>query len=195
MRAVWRNDGAEADDARVSLCEAVRNEQERAALRGVFALKDATLIPEVASAIGVYGYSAFRDGEVITFKKSEYGRTSYKVYCYESRGMAVLFRFDEQRVDSVASDEEQRFTLLHSIAHALVKQSALEAGVEEGTFLAKVFDRDYAVLLYEARGAEAGGLEYVFKYRLPNLFINARGMLSQCRYQCDSACFDCLFNK
>jgi hypothetical protein len=177
----------------LKLSEAVQDEQERAALRGVFALKDAILIPEVTSAIGVYGYSAFRDGEVITFKRSEYGRTRYKVYCCESRGMAILFRFDERQVDSAASSGEERFTLLHSIAHALVKQSALEAGVEEGTFLAKVFDGDYAVLLYEARGAEAGGLEYVFKYRLPNLFVNARRMLSQCRYQCDSACFDCLF--
>ena len=175
------------------LSQVVRNEQERAALRDVFALKEAMLIPEVTSAIGVYGYSAFRNGAVITFKKSEYGRIYFKVYCHESKGMAALFRFDEQQVDRVAPDEQQRFTLLHSIAHALVKQSALEAGVEEGTFLAKVFDKDYAVLLYEARGAEAGGLEYVFKYRLPNLFINARRMLSQCRYQCDSACFDCLF--
>jgi hypothetical protein len=177
----------------LKLSEAVQDEQERAALRDVFALKDAILIPEVTSAIGVYGYSAFRDGEVITFKRSEYGRTRYKVYCCESRGMAILFRFDERQVNSAASNGEERFTLLHSIAHALVKQSVLEAGVEEGTFLAKVFDGDYAVLLYEARGAEAGGLEYVFKYRLPNLFINARRMLSQCRYQCDSACFDCLF--
>ena len=177
----------------LKLSEAVQDEQERAALKGVFALKDAILIPEVTSAIGVYGYSAFREGEVITFRGSEYGRTRYKVYCCESRGMAILFRFDERQVDSAASSGEERFTLLHSIAHALVKQSALEAGVEEGTFLAKVFDGDYAVLLYEARGAEAGGLEYVFKYRLPSLFINARRMLSQCRYQCKRACFDCLF--
>lgn len=187
------SEGVKSLPALFKLSDVVKDEQEKTALREVFAVEDAVLIPEVTSAIGVYGYSVERDGPVITFRKTERGRVVYKVYCSESRGMAALFRFDEDKIRSVAKDDEDEFTLLHSIAHALVKQSALEAGVEEGTFLAKVFERDYAVLLYEARGAEEGGLEYVFKYRLPSLFVNARRMLSQCRYQCDSACFDCLF--
>jgi len=146
------------------------------------------LLHDVMAVICAYGYKTSRDAIVRFFEKYEEGRKKYYAYFSRRKGSAIFFKM--KKVDL---DGERWFTFLHTVEHALVKASHLLAGAKEGAFMGKVLQNAGAVVIYEAEASERGSLDYIFEYRLAELFTEAHRLLFACKYGCNSACMGCVF--
>ena len=143
------------------------------------------LLRDVAAVICTYGYSTGRDAYVKFFEEYGVKGKKYMAYASISEGNAILVKMKPYNGD--------RFTFLHTVEHALTKACHLLAGVQEGAFMGKILEDSNAVLIYEAAGSEQGGLEYIFRHRLPQLFTEALKLLFTCKYDCDEACPGCVY--
>jgi hypothetical protein len=168
----------------------VLREEALELLGDVFSLDTSNLhlLHDVTAAICTYGYKTGRDAMVRFFEKYEGGRRMYYAYFSRRKGSAILVKMKKEGLGG-----EDWFTFLHTVEHALVKASHLLAGVKEGAFMGKVLRNTGAVVIYEAESSERGGLDYIFEYRLIELFTEAYTLLRACKYDCDSACMGCVF--
>lgn len=87
------------------------------------------------------------------------------------------------------------FRLLHSIEHLLTYQAAIVTGLEESSFNGMVMIDKCAVLVYERANVEAGGIDYIYKEKLPELINESISWIRDCKYDCRDGCVKCLFIK
>ncbi len=149
------------------------------------------LLGNVKAAIVCYGYYAKKDAVIQPWEERDVNfRKHYKAYVAIAEGEAVLLR-----VRGFLVNDEDKFTFLHTLEHALTKSFHLLAGVESGSFIGKVLDDLNVILIYECSEDDKGSLSYAFDHKLTEVFVEAQRMLMSCKYDCRNACVGCLYVK
>jgi hypothetical protein len=166
-------------------------------LEGIFGVdtENLMLLRDVTAVICAYGYSSGNHAMVRFFEESSGRGMKYKAYASINEGNAIYVKMElsEDLNRPYNERHSKRFVFLHTAEHALTKACHLLAGVQEGAFMGKVFPDSNAIIIYEAAGSEQGGLEYIFKHRLAQLFTEALRLLLTCKYDCGEACPGCIY--
>ena len=147
-------------------------------------------------------------------------RPSYKAYAVGAEGKGLYVKLNKEAVskaigikpaeyDSVASNsvlsvknlssrelKERGDTLipiLHGVEHALISQASLVTGLADSAFTGKILLRDCGVLIAEREDVETSGVDYIVQRKLTEWLSTAQIKVSDCRYDCQTACVKCLF--
>ena len=88
--------------------------------------------------------------------------------------------------------------LLHSFSHALIKQSSVHTGLDEGTCSELLFVNCCSFLIYSTSTVNTGGFEYLFKYSLVDWFSEIKAAVEGCTLDpmCSEdggRCFSCMY--
>ncbi|MBU1623109.1 MAG: hypothetical protein KJ597_06050 [Nanoarchaeota archaeon] len=103
-------------------------------------------------------------------------------------------------IDKESKEYQMVMTLLHTLAHILIKKSAIHTGIDANSCSEMVFPNNGAILIYSTSNINIGGFGHVFENYLFDLFKESDFELRQCIYDpaCNStdgssgACFSCL---
>lgn len=88
--------------------------------------------------------------------------------------------------------------LIHTISHILIKKSVLYTGLDEDSYGELLFPSNYSLIVYSTSTVNIGGIDYLFKYHLPNWFSDLDTDSCDCVFDPAclgevGACFNCLF--
>jgi hypothetical protein len=134
--------------------------------------------------------TADRIGEYATQLKSGSGNAD-EIYAWLSQNSKAVLN-EDPRTHSIFLD---LFRLLHSIEHLLTYQAAIVTGLEESSFNGMVMIDRCAILVYERANVEAGGIDYIYKEKLPEWINECVSWVRDCKYDCRDGCVKCLFIK
>ena len=103
-------------------------------------------------------------------------------------------------LDKNSKEYEMIRTLLHTLAHTLIKKSAIHTGIDSNSCSEMIFTNNCAILIYSTSNINIGGFGHVFENYLFDLFNESDYELRQCIYDpvCNSndgskgSCFACL---
>jgi hypothetical protein len=89
-------------------------------------------------------------------------------------------------------------TLLHTLAHTLIRRSSLYTGLDSDSCSELIFANNASILIYATSNVNIGGFAFVFQYSLTNWFNDIKIDISECTLDpaCiheTGACFSCLY--
>lgn len=102
------------------------------------------------------------------------------------------------KMDKDSNEYEAVYTLLHTLAHLLLKKSSLHTGLDEQSCGEMIFPNNCAILLFSTGNINIGGFGFIFENFLYELFTESDFELRKCIYDplCikeKGACFSCMY--
>ncbi|MGP8056926.1 MAG: DUF1998 domain-containing protein [Nitrososphaerales archaeon] len=170
-----------------------------------------------------YTFNSFEPGlKVNLYSSIDYRtkRPAFKAYAVVATGKGLYVKFNKARIasaigiqtkdyDSTASnsilnvknlssrDLKERgdalISVLHAAEHALLSQASLVTGLADSSFAGKIMLRDCGVLIAERENVETSGIDYIVQRKINEWLLTAELRVSDCRYNCQTACVKCLF--
>ena len=88
--------------------------------------------------------------------------------------------------------------LIHTLSHILIKKSALYTGLDENTYGELLFPSNYSFIIYSTSTVNIGGMDYLFRYHVPNWFSDLDTDSCECVFDPScinegGACYNCLY--
>ena len=131
----------------------------------------------------LYGYTRLDGENVSPYPIANNPNAVTYMPCIKRYGEGILVELDEDRL----GDVEDKMTILHTFAHAVIKEMEFECGYDSASFKEKIYiDIDsnrYGFIVYCIAGSEGsmGGVTSLFNDgRVYNLIHNAIARLQMC---------------